>query len=132
MKPIFIFYLFLLLLLVGCGKTRIITNASYTPNLYVNDQFVGKGSATITRTGPPKRITITAKYNGEQVGSMIVKRKFTGATCLIGYFSYGIGLVTAWRFPETILLPLFALEYNEENNPWTNPANSIWMVPQSK
>jgi len=132
MKLIITFLSFVLLILTGCGTTSIITNASYTPDFYVNGQFAGKGSATITRMGPPKKVTISVKYRGEEVGNLVQKRKFDGVTCLCGYLSYGIGLFTAWRFPAVIVVPVAAPAYTEESNPWTNPRKSKWMEPQTR
>jgi hypothetical protein len=97
----------------------------------VNGEFKGKKIAEISRMGPPKKIDVVAKYEGETIGNIMVKRKFDMATCLVGYFTYGIGLFTAWRFPSCIVIPTH-YELDKRNSPWDYPRNNVWMNPIKK
>jgi hypothetical protein len=117
--------LFLLpLIFAGCGTTQIVCNNA-DASIYVNGMMKGRGSAQITRMGPPKKVYIEARYNGDIIGSLDIRRSFDWATCCVGYFTYGIGLIFAWRFPETVIIPLKQNSYNKE----AVPAGSIWDMP---
>ncbi len=122
-RNILIILSFCSLLLFGCGmSTIVVKNANV--DLYVNNVYRGKGSVEVRRTGFPKRLYIEAKYNGATVGQLTVKRKLTGIGCLTGYFTYGLGLLFSFRYPETIIVPIN--ETPNEPNPWKE---SIWKKP---
>jgi len=126
-KNILIFYILLLSLgLASCGTTKIVTDRNLNADIYINNVNMGRKSVEINRTGPPKKIMITAKYNGLTIGSIEQRRKFELSTCLIGYFTYGIGLLTAWRYPEIIIIPTIPQE-NDGISPWDMPQKSKWM-----
>ena len=85
--------------------------------------------------GPPKKYFIEAKEEDVVVGTLEIKRKFDFATCIIGYFTYGIGLVFAWRFPDTVWVPTSENERrqnfddaprNSKPSPWDEPPKSNW------
>lgn len=91
-------------------------------DIYVDGQKVGKGTAEITRMGLPKKANLSAKYNGQEVGSMVIKRKFDGVTCLVGYFTYGVGALFAFRFPALVMIPTNIAEDEQRTR-------SIWLEP---
>lgn len=134
MKKIVIFLVFVLLsaLFAGCGSTKIYTDKNINADIYVNGQMKGRQEVTIQRRGIPKKVEITAKYRGKTVGNIVVWRKFDWSTFFIGYVTYGVGLLTAWRFPEQIFIPTRPLTPEDEISPWENPSISVWMKPVNK
>lgn len=119
-------------LLAECGTTKIMTDQNLAADIYLNGVKKGRKEIEIQRMGIPKKIELTAKYQGETIGTITVRRKFDYATCLIGYFTEGIGLLTAWRFPETIIIPTKVKNSDELTNPWNNAQKSIWLKPVNK
>ena len=120
------------LLLVSCGTTRIMLDQNINADIFVNGIKKGQNTVEIQRMGVPKRIEVSAKYQGQTLGSISVKRKFDWATFLIGYFTDGIGFLTAWRFPEQVIIPTKRLENDDFISPWEEPRKSIWMKPLNK
>ena len=98
-------------------------------DIYLNGIKKGQNYFEITRTGMPKRIELSAKYHGQEVGKISVRRKFEWTTFLVGYFTYGIGFLTAWRFPEQIVIPTTPIDINDAYSPWNAPRKSVWMKP---
>ena len=125
-------FILLCFLLIGCGTTRIITDQNINADIYLNGIKKGQRNIEITRTGVPKRIELSAKYQGQALGSISVRRKFEWTTFLIGYFTYGIGFITAWRFPDVIMIPTSKINNEDDLSPWDTPQKSIWMKPLNK
>jgi hypothetical protein len=121
--------IFLCFLFVACGTTRIVTDQNINADIYLNGVKKGQKNIEIRRTGFPERIQLSAKYQGQELGSISVRRKFEWSTFLIGYFTYGIGFLTAWRFPELITIPTAKINPEEDFSPWDMPQKSIWMQP---
>jgi hypothetical protein len=125
-------FIFLCILFVACGTTRIVTDQNVNADIYLNGIKKGQKNIEIQRTGMPKKIELSAKYQGQALGSISVRRKFEWSTFLIGYFTYGIGFITAWRFPDVIIIPTSKINSAEDFSPWDIPQNSIWMKPLNK
>lgn len=129
MKKQHIIFLFLLFILGSCGTTQIVTHEAEA-EIYVDGDRKGTGRAEIIRTGIPKRIEITAEYDGKQIGSQSVRRRFDGATFISGMFTYGLGFIVCWRFPATIFVPTEQIEvYDNEQNKqsiWKRPPGGKW------
>jgi len=119
-------------LLTGCGTTRIVVDQNVNADIYLNGVKKAQNYLEITRTGTPKRIELSAKYQGQELGKISVRRKFEWTTFLVGYFTYGIGFLTAWRFPEQIVIPVKRIDMDIASNPWDTPRKSIWMKPLNK
>jgi len=115
--PLFI----LIVLLSSCGSTQLLVD-NKDVSIYVDGENLGKGSAEIRRTGIPKKINITAKYQSKEVGSLQLKRKFDLVTFITGYFTYGIGFIFAWRFPAVVTIPTNELDKSRKSK-------SIWLEP---
>jgi len=114
----------MLLVLVSCGSTHLVTNNANV-DIFVNNQFKGKGQTTITRTGPPQKIHIDAKYNGRQVGAMNLRREVDFVTILTGLYTYGIGFFFTWRYPETVIIPIDDIREKKS----FDSRESIWNLP---
>ncbi len=114
---------------VGCGTTDIMVNNSNV-DIYINGAHKGKGSVAIKRTGPPKKAHIKAKYKGYLVGETTIKRKMTSSTAIIGLFSYGLGLVFCWQYPDFLVVAI----KNEmmEQMDSVQGGKNIWMAPPGK
>jgi hypothetical protein len=118
--------LILIILLSGCGTSKIITDSQYA-TIYINGKRSGTGDAEITRTGFPQKMKIEVRYKGSMVACKIVKRKFTFVTFIIGYLTYGIGFITAWQYPETIMIPVDVKDSGKwTKSSWDNPHNNNW------
>jgi len=114
----------LLLFFASCGTTKLVTYNSNV-DIYVNNQFKGKGEATIPRTGPPQTSHIIAKNSGVQVGATDIRRKVKLGTVVIGLYTYGIGFFFFWRYPETVIIPI---DIPQERRSF-EPAQSFWDLP---
>jgi hypothetical protein len=135
MKKLRITFFFMLISFTfyQCGTTKIITDRGINADIYVNGVIKGKKEAEIIRMGIPKKVDITAKYQGEIIGKTSARRKLDGATCLIGYLTNGIGLLVAWRYPAIIIIPTTIKPNGETDiSPWDATENSIWMKPIKK
>lgn len=120
-----IFLLSISLLLGSCGTTQLVTNNANV-EIYVNNNFKGKGQATVTRTGPPQKMHVEARYQGERVGEINVKRKFEVITLIAGCYSYGLGWFITWRYPATVIIPTT----NEtDENKSSEPHLNVWELP---
>ncbi len=120
------------IMFVGCGTTKIMVDQNVHADIYLNGVKKAQNYLEITRTGFPKRIELAAKYQGQTLGNISVRRKFEWTTFLVGYFTYGIGFLTAWRFPEQIIIPSIKTDNAEEISPWDMPQKSVWMKPLSR
>jgi hypothetical protein len=138
MKQLLLIFCTLLLsiLLFSCGSTRIITNQSSDIDIYINGVNCGKNEVKITRSGAPHKINIEAKYNGQLVGQISEKRYFTFSTFLVGYCTYGLGLILDWKYPLEIIIPINTSNLSQlQNNglsQWDKPnESSVWNKPLS-
>jgi len=131
-KKNILFFLIVIFLTTSCGTTTIFVNNSNV-DIYVNNENKGKGCVEIKRMGVPKKINIEAKYQGKTVGQYITHRKFDFTTCLIGYLTCGVGLIFAWSYPSSIIIPINMDEVtpainNEQKNIQPKEEN-IWKRP---
>ena len=111
-------------LLSGCGTTTIIPSNPQN-DIYVDQAFIGKGTAKVTRMGPPRKIFIEEKSMGRVVGEINEKRKFDFVTFLLGCYTYGTGFLVCWRYPEKVVIPAVI------RSNWDN-AGTCWEQPGSK
>ena len=123
--------LFFSLLFVSCGTTQIVTSNNIKAAIYVNGEKKGIGTAQVKRMGIPKKINITAKYNGQKIGEILERRRFDGLTFLCGYFTT-IGFLVAWRYPKEIVIPVNTQDSWENINYWSEPYKSQWEKPIKK
>lgn len=125
----YLFLLLTILILGSCGTTQLIVMNNIPADIYLDKEFIGTGKAEIDRMGPPKKSTVIAKYEGREIGSVPIKRRFDFVTFLAGYFSYGLGFFLCWRYPEMVLIPSnISLQ---PKDPWQS-ASSPWDAPPSK
>ena len=110
--------------LTSCGTTHIIALNS-NADIYINNQYKGKGFTTVKRIGPPQKLHIESKYQGAQVGYLDIHREFTPATLIIGIYTYGIGLFLTWSYPQTIIVPCDIKTGSE----FDKYQQSIWDLP---
>lgn len=123
--------LFFSLLFVSCGTTQIVTSNNIKAAIYINGEKKGIGTAQLKRMGIPKRINITAKYNGIKIGEISERRKFDAVTLFFGYFTT-IGFLVAWRYPKEIVIPVNTQDSWGNMNYWSNPHKSQWEEPIKK
>lgn len=122
MKTLYI--LIMMFSLAGCGTTQLVTYSSDV-DIYVNNQLKGKGQATVVRTGPPQKIHVEAKYHGQKIGEIDIRRKVKLISCLVGAYTYGIGLLFTLQYPETVIIPtkdfLKNRSFEKTENVWDLP-----------
>jgi hypothetical protein len=119
------------MLIASCGVTRV-TVSRPDVDIYINNVKQAKGAANVKRVGPPKKVNIVAKYQGQTVGELKAKRQFDLATVIIGLYSYGIGFGLAWHYPRVIDVPISMPQYvmeQERNRLPSEEIKSIWMKP---
>lgn len=122
-----VLYIAVALIFTSCGTTSIISHSE--ADIYVNNSRMGKGMVEITRTGFPQKKHITIKYEGRTEKEEIIKRKFELITLVAGFYTYGIGWITCWRYPSSIFLPIdtpqnnkkFAKDVWREKSKWAKP-----------
>jgi hypothetical protein len=126
------FLILLCFTLLSCGTTKITTQNNLNADIYINGEHKGRKEVSIRRMGFPKKIEIVAKYQGQTVGTIKEKRRFDGVTFLIGYCTNGPGFLFAWRYPESISIPIAYMNPEDYINPWLEPQKNVWMKPASK
>lgn len=121
-----------LLLSVGCGTSRVITNDS-TARIFANGQLIGLGQAEITQRGTSETTSILVRAGDGREQVTVVKREVTGFTLLGALFTYGTCLIFCWEYPDTIvaLLPDRAgngsgAAGTPARDPWLDPPASWW------
>jgi hypothetical protein len=120
-------FLLIILLIQGCGTTKILLqDRKSNAEIYINGELKGKNHVEIQRTGIPKKIKIEAKSQNITIGEITVRREFKFSTFLIGYVTYGVGLFTAWKFPNEIYVPVTDNNLNNHKSLWDNPPESVW------
>jgi hypothetical protein len=107
--------------LSSCGSTIIVANHPQA-QIYVNGVYEGTGTARITRAGIPKRTQLEAVLNHEVVAQREIRRQFDGAALFGGFFTYGIGFFTLWRYPKEVHL-------NANEGFPSRPEENIWERP---
>lgn len=115
---------------LSCSTTHIFcpdTNA----DIYMGNEFLDKGEASIGSIGPPNTAVFTARINGLIIGEVAVSRQFTFSTFAWGLFSYYTGWYWGWYYPDLIYIPLTNTN-DSLNSPWDNQNESIWMKPLKK
>lgn len=126
-----VLYIAVVFIFASCGTTSIISHSE--ADIYVNNSRMGKGMVEITRTGFPQKKHITIKYEGRTEKEETIKRKFDILTFVAGWYTYGIGWITCWRYPSSVFLPVESPLNNEEyvkdtwrkQSKWTNPPG-VW------
>jgi len=116
--------LVLLFTLGSCGTTQLVTVSS-SADIYVNNEFKGKGQASIKRSGPPQKSHIDVRYHGAQIGEMDIKREVKFSTVIIGLYTYGIRFFLSWRYPEIVIIPTKEINGNQS----FDHNKSIWDLP---
>ncbi|MBP7497625.1 MAG: hypothetical protein KA792_08190 [Bacteroidales bacterium] len=129
-RKAFYFLLFITcLLLFQCRPTKIITERNLNADIYINGIKKGKKEIKIHRYGIPKKIKISAKYDGEIIGNITEKRRLNLGSFILGYFTYGTGFIISWSYPKTIIIPVNLPPGLELSSPWDTPYKSVWMKP---
>lgn len=125
MKKPTIFLISILLLCTSCASYTQLVVTNSRADIYVNGVYKGQGTAKIKRNGAPRRSSITAKYRNIEIGNITTRRKFTIATAVVGYYTFGIGWFCFWQYPQTVLIPTETLKEGLQTiSPWdTKPSN---------
>jgi hypothetical protein len=115
------------LFLVSCATTHI--SVKYPgASIYDHEKKIGTGSASVTRTGFPHRMRLTAKMNGEEIGSVKVARRFTFITLLTALVTDGIGVPFTFQYPRNVIIPVKPGfdPYGNKKSPWDEPLKGKW------
>jgi hypothetical protein len=114
----------IVILLAGmssCGYTSIISQAP-DAEIWADGEYIGRGTASISRTGFPERTELEARRNGEVIGTTTIRRRFKFITAIGGMYTYGLGFVLFWKYPREVEIPV-PYRWNEP------PPPSIWELP---
>ncbi len=122
-----VLYIAVALIFTSCGTTSIISHSD--ADIYINNSRMGKGMVEITRTGFPQKKHITIKYEGRTEKEETIKRKFELITLVSGFYTYGIGWITCWRYPSSIFLHIDTQQNSKKfaKDAWRE--KSIWAKP---
>jgi hypothetical protein len=91
--------------LLGCAPTRIRVANYKDAVIYVDGDYKGTGVAEIPRMGSKKPVTVTAKHNNQEVGSVKISRYSDAGTFVLGMFSYGVGFFICKKYPKEVIVP---------------------------
>lgn len=119
MKKVLAFLLLVCILISGCGTTQIISDNARA-SIYVDGKLKGTGTARITRTGPPQTVNVTARYQGRDVSTTRVSRRFDMVTLVGGLYTYGVGMFFFFRYPSVVML------YTNHTTGFDDEEESIW------
>jgi hypothetical protein len=116
---------------MSCGTTRIVPSHDNL-DIFINGKYAGNNNVNITRSGLPKKIHIQVKANGLTLSELTVRRNITLGTVLVGSWTYGLGFIFDWRYPEMIFIPidLPSDQKTKGISPWDKPKEtSVWDKP---
>jgi hypothetical protein len=115
---------------ISCGTTHI-----YCPDseaeIYMGNEFLGKGEAYISSLGPPNTELVMAKKQDQIIGAIYTSRDFTISTFGWGLITYYTGWYWGWYYPDEIFIPITNPVDSLKSN-WDNTKESIWMKPIQK
>jgi hypothetical protein len=114
----------LLALMIGCSTTRIVTTDP-SARIYVDGAYVGQGRGAIRQRGRPHTAQILVKADDGRTARDSMKRSFTWVTLLGGIYTYGVGLLFFWEYPDTIFVPL----PTPRPSGWDNSGDDVWLRP---
>ncbi|HRY99462.1 MAG TPA: hypothetical protein P5550_10445 [Bacteroidales bacterium] len=118
---VLLLFLLIVLGLSSCGYTQIISEAP-DAEIYADGYYLGRGTASITRTGFPERTHLEARRNGQVIGNASIRRSFRLITAIGGLYTYGLGFILFWKYPREVIIPV-PYRWDESRPP------SIWELP---
>ena len=123
----------LLLLVCSCGTTKIICPES-NAEIYLDNSYVGQGTAKVKSVGFPHTAYLEARKGGRVIGKTTMSRSFTFNTFLIGLCTYYSGFIWAWYYPDDVTIPVYSGYKSgfDNKSPWDNSEESIWSQPIQK
>jgi len=120
----------ILTFMLSCGTSTIVVNNANV-EIYANNEYKGKGTAEIKRTGFPQKTNLEAKYEGKTVGQLVIKRKPNTGAIVLSCLAGGIGipiLLFTFHYSDMITIPIDYIE--QPGNKKVNK-ESIWNKPPS-
>jgi hypothetical protein len=108
----------------GCGTTQI-TTSDPSARVVADGRVLGRGKGQLTRRGFPGSTSVVVRTEDGRQGEMVIRRRFTGLTLLMGLFTYGVCLVACWEYPGHVMVPLPAATTGYATpggaDPWLEP-----------
>ena len=118
---------------VGCGTTQIIAS---DPQAFitVDGVTVGRGVASVQKTGLPGTVQVSAKTEDGRRAFQAMSRSFGWPAGLLGFFTYGVCFFACWQYPDMVYLALPSPPQLDASGGWgapySPPQNSDpWLQP---
>ena len=92
-------------LFAGCGTTQIVAS---DPQAFisVDGVMVGRGMASVEKTGLPGTVHVVAKTDDGRVAIQPMRREFGWTAGLLGFVTYGVCFFACWQYPDSLYMVL--------------------------
>jgi hypothetical protein len=118
---------------VGCGTTQIIAS---DPQAFitVDGMTVGRGVASVQKTGMPGTVQVSAKTEDGRRAVQPMSRAFGWTAGLLGFFTYGACFIACWQYPDMVYLVLPSPPRLDAPGGWNAPSSPMqnldpWLLP---
>ena len=106
----------------GCGTTQIVASDPRAL-ITVDGANVGRGMATVQKTGLPGTARVVAKTEDGRRAVQPMSRSFGWTAGLLGIITYGVCFFACWQYPDTLYLVL------PSPSRLDSPGSGGWDVP---
>jgi hypothetical protein len=118
---------------VGCGTTQIIAS---DPQAFitVDGVTVGRGVASVQKTGVPGTVQVSAKTEDGRRAVQPMSRSFGWTAGLLGFITYGACFIACWQYPDMVYLVLPSPPRLDAPDGWNAPGSPMqnsdpWLLP---
>jgi len=117
----------------GCGTTQILANDPQAL-ITVDGVPVGRGVASVQKTGLPGTVQVWAKTEDGRSTVQSMSRSFGWPAGLLGFITYGVCFFACWQYPDMIYLALPSPPRLEAPGGWAAPGAPMqnmdpWLLP---
>jgi hypothetical protein len=118
---------------VGCGTTQIIASDPQA-SITVDGVPVGRGMASVQKTGLPGSVQVTAKTEDGRSTRQTMSRSFGWTAGLLGFVTYGVCFIACWQYPDVLMVNLPAPARVDSGSGWDAPGtpsqnSDPWLLP---
>jgi len=123
----------LVTVLVGCGTTQIIASDPQA-SITVDGVPLGRGMASVQKTGLPGSVLVTAKTEDGRSSHQIMSRSFGWTAGVLGFVTYGVCFFACWQYPDMLMVTLPSPTRVERGSGWNAPGSPLensdpWLLP---
>jgi hypothetical protein len=115
----------------GCGTTQIIASDPQAL-ITVDGVTVGRGVASVQKTGLPGTVNVSAKTEDGRSAVQPMRRAFGWPAGLLGFITYGACFIACWQYPDMVYLALPSSPSADAPGGWNAPggrSQDPWLVP---